>query len=146
MKKNTISSMQKINLCKSFIIWSLNLISHLSRILKNFLSWEIRTFVLWCLIYIVFMFMFQLVASNEAFVLIELPLTLSNTNNDIWNRETCVLNRVSTPASHLIYWFYFTIVQCLEPNKDQTVGLNNSGLNFTFHIVPPGPLNFPHPR
>ena len=126
MKKNTISSMQKINLCKSFIIWSLNLISHLSRILKNFLSFRDQNIC-------------------EAFVLIELPLTLSNTNNDIWNRETCVLNRVSTPASHLIYWFYFTIVQCLEPNKDQTVGLNNSGLNFTFHIVPSSPPEFPPP-
>ena len=29
------------------------------------------------------MLMFQWMASNEAFVLIELPLTLSNTNNDI---------------------------------------------------------------
>ena len=34
-------------------------------------------------------------------------------NNDIWNRETCVLKQFQ----HLIYWFYFTIVHNLATGQ-----------------------------
>ena len=131
--------MQKINLCKSFIIWSLNLISHLSRILKNFLSWGIRTFVLWCLC---FSWLLQM---KHLYWL-----------SCLWHCQTQIM--ISETEKHVFWtefqrpphtWFIDFISQLssvwsLIKTKQSDWIIQGWILHFTLSLALP--LNFPHPR